>query len=170
MVLLIAIEESINWLIKAISHYIIEFWFITTSTLQDCPREWSRFRVPCITNGRTNCSLSVQMRHRATHEPGKGRSGWVGLPLIACGTKQTILTIQMVKKKAVFSGVFLVPKVNEDRKWWILETQLLAQKTWGFGCPGLWDSRLHCRICRMSQAQSIMLGLDMPVLIKYTLT
>lgn len=47
MILLIAIEESINWLIKAISHYIIEFWFITISTLQDCPREQSRLSTLC---------------------------------------------------------------------------------------------------------------------------
>lgn len=168
MILLIAIEESINWLIKAISHYIIEFSFITISTLQDCPREQSHFWVLCITNRRTNRALSVQRWHRATHQSGKGRDGWVGPPFTARGNKQWDV-IQMVKKKVVSSDMFLMPKINDERRWWILETQLLAQKTWGLGCPGLWDSRLHSRLCRMSQAQSIMLGLDMPELIKYTL-
>jgi len=79
VILLIAIEESINWLIRAISHYIIEFWFITISTVQDCPREQSCFWVLWITNRRTDCALGVRVRRRATHESGKGRDGRVGL-------------------------------------------------------------------------------------------
>lgn len=161
-------EKSINWLIKAISYYIIEFWFITISSLWDCPREQSNFWVFHITSRRTNRSLCVQMWHRATPESGKQRGGWVGLPLIACGNKQWDV-MQMVKKKSVFSDMVLVPKVNEERRWQIQETLLLARNTWGLECPGLWDSRLLSRVCRMSQAQSIMLGLDVSVLIKYGL-
>lgn len=84
MILLIAVEESINWLIKAISHYIIEFWFITISTLQGCPRERSRLSALC--NKQKEQSLFKQ--HKASQEPGKGSNGWVGLPLIVCGNKQ----------------------------------------------------------------------------------
>lgn len=39
----------------------------------------------------------------------------MGLPLIACENKQWNV-IHMIEEKAVFSDLFLVPKINEERR------------------------------------------------------
>lgn len=132
MILVIAIEESINWLIKAISHYIIEFWFITISTLQDCPREQSHFWALFITNRRTILSLSTQTCLE------KGEVVWWDFPQLLVKINSGINPADREK------GSFLRQRAKDKWRKEMMNTG--AQNPWGLGCPGLWDSRLHSGI------------------------
>lgn len=151
MILVIAIEESINWLIKAISHYIIEFWFITISTLQDCPREQSHFWTLFITKRRTIYSFSTQTCLE------KGEVVWWDFPQLLMKINNGMSSRWQRKRQTVFSD-------SAKDKWRKEVMNTGVQSPWGLGCPGLWDSRLHSGI---HSSQSITLDLNMLVLIKY---
>lgn len=103
----------------------------------------------CATSRRNNRSSSGRKLLRSL---GKGAmAGW-DFPWSFVEINKG-MTSSWFNKKALSSDLLLVPNRSKKRRWWILEPQLLAQKTWGLGCPGMWDS-LHSGICACLELQA----------------